>query len=246
MRCSKCGADNRETAKFCDSCGAALRQVTPATSTDRTTSTAGERRHLTVLFCDLVGSTALAARLDPEHWREIIASYHRVATEAITQFGGHVAQYLGDGVMAYFGWPEAHENDAERAARAGLAILESISRLNEKPVYAKLAARVGIHSGAVVVGAGAGKETDVFGDVPNIAARLQAIAEPATVLITGDTERLVAGLFEIEERGARRLKGIEHVVQICQVIRPSGTRGRLSASPTLTPLTGRETSCISY
>jgi class 3 adenylate cyclase len=109
--------------------------------------------------------------------------------------------------MAYFGWPEAHENDAERAARAGLAILESISRLNEKPLHAELAARVGIHSGAVVVGAGVGREADVFGDVPNIAARVQAMAEPGTLLITGDTHRLFSGLFEVEGRGAQRLKG---------------------------------------
>jgi class 3 adenylate cyclase len=135
-----------------------------ATDTDsglRAAATAGERRHLTVLFCDLVGSTAIAAQLDPEEWRAVIADYHRAAAQAIERFGGHVAQYLGDGVMAYFGWPEAHENDAERAARAGLAILESISRLNEKPVHTKLAARVGIHSDAVVVGAGMGKQEDL-------------------------------------------------------------------------------------
>jgi class 3 adenylate cyclase/tetratricopeptide (TPR) repeat protein len=214
-----------------------------ATDTDsglRAAATAGERRHLTVLFCDLVGSTAIAAQLDPEEWRAVIADYHRAAAQAIERFGGHVAQYLGDGVMAYFGWPEAHENDAERAARAGLAILESISRLNEKPVHTKLAARVGIHSGGVVVGAGVGKEADVFGDVPSIAARLQAIAEPGTVLITGDTHSLVSGLFEIEDRGAQPLKGIEQPVQVCQVIQPSGTRGRLSSGPKLTPFTGRE------
>jgi class 3 adenylate cyclase len=193
-----------------------------------------------VLFCDLVNSTGIATQLDPEEWREVIANYHRAAAQAIERFGGYIAQYLGDGVMAYFGWPEAHENDAERAARAGLAIIESISWLNEKPLHAKLAARVGIHSGAVVVGAGAGKETDVFGDVPSIAERLQAIAEPGTVLITGDTHRLVLGLFEVEARGARPLKGIEQPVQVCQVIQPSATRGRLSASPKLTPFTGRE------
>src|SRR6516225_901909 len=217
MRCSKCGAEVRETAQFCDgcgaqllvhcpscsrpartsarfcnSCGAALTATAAATAADSRPSTPsvdGERRHLTVLFCDLVGSTEIAAQLDPEDWRELMAGYHRAAGEAITRYGGYVAQYLGDGVMAYFGWPEAHENDAERAARAGLAILESISRLNEQPLHAKLAARVGVHSGAVVVGAGAGKEAEVFGDVPNIAARLQTIAEPGTVLITGQTRR---------------------------------------------------------
>jgi len=269
MRCSKCGSDNREGRKFCAACGAPLIVTCPkcgATNQPEerfcgecgtslsdaasaaaaahiasiTASAGGERRHLTVLFCDLVGSTEIAARLDPEEWREVVASYHRAAAEAITRFGGYVAQYLGDGVMAYFGWPEAHDNEAERAVRAGLAILESISRLNEQPLHAKLSARVGIHSGAVVVGAGAGKEAEVFGDVPNIAARLQTIAEPGTVLITGQTRRLVAGLFEVEERGAQSLKGVEQRVQVCQVTQPSGTRRRPSAGPQLTTFTGRE------
>ena len=144
----------------------------------------GERRHLTVLFCDLVGSTEIAGHLDPEEWREIVGEYHRAAAQAIERFGGHVAQYLGDGVMAFFGYPEAHDNDAERAARAGLAILDAISKLNEYPAHPKLSARIGIDSGAVVVGAGAGKDTDVFGDTPNIAARVQTAAAPGTVLIT--------------------------------------------------------------
>jgi class 3 adenylate cyclase len=114
-----------------------------------------------VLFCDLVGSTALAAQLDPEEWRETVASYHRMAALAITRFDGHVAKYLGDGVMAYFGWPTAHDNDAERSARAGLAILDAISKLNEQPAHAKLSARVGIDSGLVVIGKGAGDTADL-------------------------------------------------------------------------------------
>ena len=160
MRCSKCGSDNREGArfcrecasplavkcagcgalrqpgsKFCDECGAALvdaAQATVAEATPSAVSAAGERRHLTVLFCDLVGSTEIAAQLDPEEWRETVAAYHGAAAEAITRFGGHVAKYLGDGVMAFFAYPEAHDNDAERAARAGLAILEAIGKLNEQ------------------------------------------------------------------------------------------------------------------
>jgi class 3 adenylate cyclase len=119
-----------------------------------------------VLFCDLVGSTEIASRLDPEEWRETIASYHAAAGETISRFGGHVAQYLGDGVMVYFGWPSAHDNDAERAARAGLAMLEAIARLNEQPSRPKLSARVGVDSGTVVVGAGAGKDAEVFGECP--------------------------------------------------------------------------------
>src|SRR6266849_1370361 len=268
MRCSKCGSDNREGArfcrecasplavkcagcgalsqpgvKFCDGCGAALvdaGQVTVAKATPTVVSAAGERRHLTVLFCDLVGSTEIAAQLDPEEWRETVAGYQRAAAEAITRFDGHVAKYLGDGVMAFFGYPEAHDNDA---ARAGLAILDAIAKLNEQSGRQKLSARVGIDSGAVVVGAGAGKETDVFGDAPNIAARVEAAAEPGTVMITDAVHRLVSGLFVVEDRGAQALKGIERPVQLYRVIQPSGVRGRLeavAAAGGLTPFVGRE------
>ncbi len=183
-----------------------------------------------MLFCDLVGSTAIAAQLDPEEWRETVAGYHRAAAEAITRFDGHVAKYLGDGVMAFFGYPEAHDNDAERAARAGLAILDAIAKLNEQPGHPKLSARVGIDSGAVVVGAGAGKDADVFGDTPNIAARVQEAAAPGTVLVTEDTHRLISGLFVVEDRGAPALKGIEQPIQLYRVIQPSGVRGRLEAA----------------
>jgi class 3 adenylate cyclase/tetratricopeptide (TPR) repeat protein len=195
-----------------------------------------------VLFCDLVSSTSIAARLDPEEWREILASYHLATAEAITRFGGHVAQYLGDGVMAYFGWPVAHDNDAERAARAGLAILEAISKLDVR-FTPKLSARVGIDSGAVVVGVGAGKSVDVFGDTPNIAARVQAVALPHTVLITADTDRLISGLFVVEDAGTQALKGIERPLQLYRLIQPSGVRGRLealAATRGLTPFVGRE------
>src|SRR5215831_10263961 len=145
--CPQCGAENAPAAKFCGDCGAALiapvpapvAEIAPAQPRDT-----GERRHLTVLFCDLVGSTAISAQLDPEEWRETVAGYHRAAAEAITRSDGYVAKYLGDGVMAYFGWPEAHDNDAERAARAGLAILDAIAKLNQQPGHATLSARVGI------------------------------------------------------------------------------------------------------
>jgi len=173
------------------------RAATPAEAEPRSSALIGERRHLTVLFCDLVGSTEIVALLDPEDWRETVAAYHRAAAEAVARYGGHVAKYLGDGVMAFFGYPEAHDNDAERAARASLELLVAISKLNEQsdsfPLKGggpgrgsrpKLTARVGIDSGAVVVGASAGKEADVFGEAPNIANRVQAAAEPGTVLIT--------------------------------------------------------------
>jgi class 3 adenylate cyclase/predicted ATPase len=209
----------------------------------RGSSLTGERRHLTVLFCDLVNSTSLAAQLDPEEWREIVADYHRAVAQAIERFGGHVAQYLGDGVMAYFGYPEAHDNDAERAARAGLAILDAISKLNQPSTRSELSARIGIDSGTVVVGASAGKDADVFGDTPNIAARVQAAAQPGTVVITEANHRLVSGLFVVDQLGARTLKGIERPLQLYRVIQPSGVRGRLEAAAAtrgLTPFVGRE------
>jgi class 3 adenylate cyclase len=242
-KCSRCGAVNTAGAKFCDESGAPLDGSPVPAQAEAREELTGERRHLTVLFCDLVGSTGIAARLDPEEWRETVAGYHRAAAEAITRFGGYVAKYLGDGVMAFFGYPEAHDNDAERAARAGLAILDAIAKLNEQPKRQKLSARVGIDSGAVVVGAGAGKEVDVFGDAPNVAARVEAAAEPGTVMITDAVHRLVSGLFVVEDRGAQALKGIERPIQLYRVIQPSGVRGRLeavAAARGLTPFVGRE------
>ena len=255
--CLKCGFENPPRAKFCSRCGSSFTEAAIAADGEasrpdlRTNDEAssvrgghdGERRHLTVLFCDLVGSTAIAARLDPEEWREALAGFHRVAAEAITRFEGHVAKYLGDGVMAYFGWPAAHDNDAERAALAGLSIVDAVAKLNEHPGHAKLATRVGIDSGTVVIGRGAGNEAEVFGDPPNIAARVQEAAAPGTVAISDATHRLVAGLFVVEDLGAQHLKGIEQPLQLFRIIRPSGVRGRFQAATAaggLTPFVGRE------
>jgi class 3 adenylate cyclase/tetratricopeptide (TPR) repeat protein len=252
--CPKCGAENPANRKFCGDCGDALAQPTAALrSAERAAALilengnshevpGGERRHLTVLFCDVVDSTRIAAQLDPEEWREIVGQYHRAAAQAIERFGGNIAQYLGDGVMAFFGYPEAHDNDGERAARGGLAILDAVSKLNEHPTHPNLSVRIGIDSGAVVVGTGAGKDTDVFGGTPNIAARVQAAAAPGTVLITADTHRLVSGLFVVEDRGAQTLKGVERPVQLYRVVQPSGVRGRLEAAAGrgLTAFVGRE------
>jgi class 3 adenylate cyclase len=184
MQCSNCGSENPTGKRFCGDCGAPLDLTAPIRTGETRVAFPGERRHLTVLFCDLVNSTSIASQLDPEEWRDIVAAYHRTTAEAITRFGGHVAQYLGDGVMAYFGWPEGHDNNAERAARAGLSIIAAVAKLNQNPTRPKLSVRVGIDSGAVVVGASAGKNADVFGEPPNIANRVQAVAAPGTVLIT--------------------------------------------------------------
>jgi class 3 adenylate cyclase/tetratricopeptide (TPR) repeat protein len=243
IRCPKCGAETPADAKFCADCGARLPEAAGPKGSDVTpiaVSDAGERRHLTVLFCDLVGSTEIAAQLDPEEWREVVAGYHLAATEAITRFGGHVAKYLGDGIMAYFGWPVAYGNDAERAARAGLAMIEAIAKLNEQPSRPKLSTRVGIDSGTVVVGAGAGKDAEVFGDVPNIAARVQSAAEPNTVLIAASAHRLISGLFIVENAGARDLKGVPAPIELFRVIRPTGVRGRIRTARGLTAFVGRE------
>jgi len=254
--CAKCQLDNLSHAKYCAGCGSSLTDSSashakPASvlnvSVDDSGlmrgSRDGERRHLTVLFCDLVGSTAIAARIDPEEWRETVANYHRAAAEAILRFGGYVAKYLGDGVMAFFGWPEAHDNDAERAVRGGLAILDSISKLSEKSGSVNLSARIGIDSGPVVVGVGAGKDVDVFGDAPNIAARVQSVAASGSVAITEATHRLVSGLFIVQEQGSPALSGIARPIPIFQVVRPSGMRGRLAAAAAvhgITSFVGRE------
>ncbi|MGO9455343.1 MAG: AAA family ATPase [Candidatus Binataceae bacterium] len=199
---------------------------------------------MTVLFCDLVGSTEISARLDPEEWREVEADYIRAAAEAITRFDGFVAKYLGDGVMAYFGWPEAHDNDAERAARAGLAIVDAVGALNQRDGHGgrpSLSVRVGIDSGTVVIGQGGGSDSEVFGDTANIASRVQSAAEPGTVIATPAVHRLISGLFVVEERGAHQLKGIAEPIELYRIVRLSGARSRLSASAAagLTPFVGR-------
>jgi class 3 adenylate cyclase len=172
--------------------------------------TEAERRQLTVLFCDLVGSTELATRLDPEDLRAVMAMYHRCTGAVIERFEGHLAKYLGDGVLAYFGWPRAHEDDAERAVRAGLTLVDAIPRL-EPQTDVRLRGRIGIATGQVVVGdlvgAGASRDEAVVGEVPNLAARLQALARPGAVVISQATRRLIGGAFELDDLGPQRLKG---------------------------------------
>jgi predicted ATPase/class 3 adenylate cyclase len=203
-----------------------------------------ERRQLTVLFCDLVGSTALAARLDPEDMGRLIRVYQNTCAEAVERWGGHVAKYMGDGVLAYFGWPQAHEDDAERAARAGLELTAAVGGLQAGDGM-PLAARVGIATGPVVVGEligeGAAQEEAVIGETPNLAARLQALAAPGTVVISQATRRLVGGLFELADLGPRRLKGFAEPLAAFRVMGEGRAEGRFEAMHTaeLTPLVGR-------
>ena len=197
-----------------------------------------ERRHLTVMFCDLVGSTTISAALDAEDWRNLVNAYLDAASEAVTQMGGHVAKKLGDGIMALFGHPIAQENDAERAVRAALAIQRALAELNRKNAGGgrpELVARIGIAAGAVVMDSSG----EIFGDAPNIAARVQALAEPGTVLVTARVQRQVAGLFVAEDRGAQTLKGAPEPTILYRIVRASGA-GRRSGQRALTPLVGRE------
>jgi class 3 adenylate cyclase/tetratricopeptide (TPR) repeat protein len=246
VTCPKCRASNQPGEKFCGECGTALSDAARAAvdgTQSATASVGGERRHLTILFCDLVGSTTLTARLDPEEWRATVSSYQQAAAAAITRFEGEVVRYVGDGIMAFFGYPVAHDNDAERAVRAGLAIIERMVTLNKHSAGPKLAVRIGIDSGPVVVGAGATHAVDAFGDAANVAARVQGAAEPDSVVVTGETHRLISGLFVVEDRSAHTLKGIEREVHLYRVVRPSGLRGRFEAAAAaggLTPFVGRE------
>jgi class 3 adenylate cyclase len=202
-----------------------------------------ERRQLTVMFCDLVGSTELSARFDPEDLREVIAAYHRAVADVVGSFDGFVAKYMGDGVLVYFGYPRAHEDDAERAVRSGLGVIDAVGRLDAKSV--KLQARVGIATGLVVVGdligAGSAQEQSVVGETPNLAARLQGLAEPDAVVIAASTRRLLGDLFEYRDLGAVEVKGIAAPVPAWQVLRPSAVASRFEAlrGSALTPLVGR-------
>src|SRR3984893_3868213 len=183
---------------------AALRSDVDAASEPAAVAPTAERRQLTVMFCDLVGSTELSARLDPEDLREVITAYHRAVADVVGGFDGFVAKYMGDGVLIYFGYPRAHEDDAERAVRAGLGIVDAVGRVDVKSV--KLQARVGIAPGLVVVGdligEGSAQEQSVVGETPNLAARLQGLAEPDAVIIAAGTRRLVGDLFECRDLGA--------------------------------------------
>ncbi len=202
-----------------------------------------ERRQVTVMFSDLVGSTALSARMDPEDLREVISAYQKCVTETVGRFGGFVAKYMGDGVLVYFGYPRAHEDDAERAVRAGLKLVAAVSDLK---THAALRTRVGIATGLVVVGdligSGSSQEQAIVGETPNLAARLQGIAEPNSVVIAESTRKLVGNLFELEDLGPKELKGTAGPVRAWAALRPASVESRFEAfhASGLTELVGRE------
>ena len=204
---------------------------------------AAERRQVTVMFSDLVGSTALSARMDPEDLREVISGYQKCVAETVQRFGGFVAKYMGDGVLVYFGYPQAHEDDAERAVRAGLQLVAAITALKSS---VPLRTRIGIATGLVVVGdligSGASQEQAIVGETPNLAARLQGVAEPNSVVIAESTRKLIGNLFELQDLGAQDLKGIEGPVRAWAALRPRSVESRFDAfhATGLTELVGRE------
>jgi class 3 adenylate cyclase len=245
--CANCGFANETSAKFCGGCSkpiAAGSGAQPTTPSPEHRIEGPERRQLTVMFCDLVGSTALSARLDPEDLRAVIGAYHRCVAAVIERAGGFVAKYMGDGVLDYFGYPRADEHDAERAVRAGLALVDAVTRL-VTAAETPLQVRVGIATGLVVVGdligEGAAREQAVVGETPNLAARLQALAAPGTLVIAASTRRLTGGLFDYEDLGTVEIRGLAAPVAAARVLRESAVESRFEALRVArTPLVGRD------
>ena len=220
-----------------------LDAATPSSTPSAHPEDRAERRQVTVMFSDLVGSTAMSARMDPEDLREVISAYQKCVAETVQRFGGFVAKYMGDGVLVYFGYPQAHEDDPERAVRAGLELVTAVGNLKPR---APLQTRVGIATGLVVVGdligSGASQEQAIVGETPNLAARLQSIAEPNSVVVAESTRKLVGSLFELEDLGAQNLKGVEGPARAWAALRPSSVESRFDAlhAGALTELVGRE------
>lgn len=239
LTCGRCSGLIPAGARFCPGCG---------TGVEAMNRPSGERRQLSVLFCDLVGSTALSTRLDPEEWGQVLHEFHAACQEAVGGLEGHVAQYLGDGVLVYFGYPQAHENDAERGIRGGLAILHALVGLNlrlrqQGPI--ELEVRVAVHTGPVVVGdvgTDGRRDTTAVGDTVNIASHLTALAAPGTLVVSAATLRLAEGLFVTEDLGPQVVKGLRNPMSMHRVLREAdlATRFHAVARRGLTPLVGRE------
>ena len=258
MSCAACGHANAAGSRFCAQCGAKLGAAAGAAASPAPAApaaaapppavarpaSAAERRQLTVMFCDLVGSTALSTRLDPEDLREVIAAYHKCAAAVVGRFGGYVAKYMGDGVLVYFGYPEAHEADAENAVRAALALVDAVTALFAADGVHQV--RIGIATGLVVVGelvgAGEAQERNVVGETPNLAARLQSCAAPNTVIIAAGTRRLAGDAFEYEAIEPAQLKGFQEPVAAWRVVRERAIESRFEAlrAASRTPLIGRQ------
>src|SRR5712691_3860540 len=243
--CAQCGFENPSRFKFCGACGTLLtgqtltpsppqEQPTPqvASSAPEPRSPDAERRQLTVMFCDLVDSTRLSSQLDPEDYRDIVRVYQKVCTEVIQRYEGHTAQLLGDGLLVYFGYPQAHEDDPQRAVRTGLGILAAMGDLNKALQQTKgiqLTVRLGIHTGLVVIGemGEAGRQEQLaLGETPNVAARIQGLAQPNTLVISDTTSRLVQGYFACQDLGAQTLRGVAQPLQVYQVLGESGVQNR--------------------
>ena len=245
--CSTCGTQLSATAKFCPECARPAEDITEIVRASKS-SAEPQRRQLTVMFCDLVGSTELAARVDPEVLRDVVRAYQQVCDAVIRPLHGHVAQYLGDGLLVYFGYPVAREDDPRRAVRAGLGIIDAIATLNARLQRERgitLAVRVGIHTGPVVIGeiGGASRREELaLGETPNVAARLQAIAGTDTVVISAATHRLLRGSVMVTDLGAQVVKGLPAPVRAYRAQGDSGVANSLdaSAAEALTPLVGRD------
>jgi class 3 adenylate cyclase/tetratricopeptide (TPR) repeat protein len=246
LPCPSCGGLNPPSARFCGDCGANLEGTDGSTAAkpERPASSA-ERRHLTVMFCDLANSTALSARLDVEDLREVIGSYHKCVSDIVSRFEGFVARYMGDGVLVYFGYPTAQEDDAERAVRAGLELVPAVSCLKTR-ADTELQCRIGLATGLVVVGdlvgRGEAQERGIVGETPNIAARLQALANPGDVVVAHTTRQLVGNLFEFRDLGRIEIKGIAEPVPAWLALRSSAAESRFEAlhSSIFSPLVGRD------
>lgn len=245
-QCRQCQATNPAGMKFCGQCGAPL-VVAVGAAGGAGGGDVAELRQLTVVFCDLVGSTSLSESLDPEDLREVTAAYHDVCAAVIRRHEGHIAQYLGDGVLAYFGYPVAHEDDARRAVRAALEILDGLTRTGRVARGVTLQARVGVHTGPVVVGevgggGGARRENLALGKTPNLAARVQGLAAPGTVAVSDDTFRLVRGYFDFAPLGTHDVKGLAEGVTLHRPLRESGVDSRMEAARRsgFSAFTGRE------
>jgi class 3 adenylate cyclase len=234
MICASCGFENPVAMRFCGGCGRALQAPTAVDGAGPSTA---HRRHMTVMFVDIVGSTPLAETLDPEDFREILEGYQEACARATDRFFGYIARYAGDGIVVYFGYPQAREDSAQCAVYAGLALLEELEELNGRLRDAhgiSLRVRIGIHTGIVVAGEmGVGETRErmaIVGETPHIAARLESIAAPQTVLISDDTRALVEGYVVTESLGAQHLKGVSRPIEVHRALRTTGAVGRLEVA----------------